>query len=289
MKKLIYILVIFFFGYNAALAQKTAYNTILEANKLYEEGQYEQAAELYKKALSVNDKHIEAKFNLADALYKTEKYEEAASYFKTIAQQTKDKNIKSKAYHNLGNSLFQLKKLEEAQKAYQKALINNPKNEDARYNLAYVNELLRQQQNQNNQQNQDKQNNQQDKNKDQQQNQENKDNQKGNQDKDNKEQEGDNKEKEGDNKNDQQNQKGEQDKEDENKEKKEQNPSNGEQKDEKQEENKEQQAQPRPGELSPQDAKRLLDALNQKEAQTLHKLRKKKTKNLQKVKIDKDW
>jgi tetratricopeptide (TPR) repeat protein len=280
MKKLIYILVIFFFGYNAALAQKTAYNTILEANKLYEEGQYEQAAELYKKALSVNDKHIEAKFNLADALYKTEKYEEAANYFKTIAQETKDKNIKSQAYHNLGNSLFQLKKLEEAQKAYQKALIHNPKNEDARYNLAYVNELLRQQQNQNNQQNQDKQNNQQDKNKDQPQNQENKDN---------KEQQGDNKEKEGDNKNDQQNQKGKQDKEDENKEKKEQNPSNGEQNDEKQEENKEQQAQPRPGELSPQDAKRLLDALNQKEAQTLHKLRKEKSKNLQKVKIDKDW
>ena len=50
------------------------------------------------------------------------------------------------AYYNLGNTYFQQKKLPEAAEAYKNALRRNPLDDEARYNLAYVLELMKQNQ-----------------------------------------------------------------------------------------------------------------------------------------------
>ena len=79
------------------------------------------------------------------------------------------------AYYNLGNTYFQQKKLPEAAEAYKNALRRNPLDDEARYNLAYVLELMKQNQDDKNDQNQDNRQNQ-DQNKDNRDNQDDKDN-----------------------------------------------------------------------------------------------------------------
>ncbi len=82
----------------------------------------------------------------------------------------KDKLELAKVYHNLGNSFLELDSLEESIEAYKNALRNNPKDMETKYNLAYAQQKLKeQQQNQCNKQNQDQEK--QDEQKDQQQKQ----------------------------------------------------------------------------------------------------------------------
>jgi len=171
---------------------------IKKGNELYQQQKYKEAEASYRKSFGKKAQQIEGNFNLGDALYKQKKFPEAAEKFNQIAESTKNnKEVAAQAYHNLGNSFLENKKLEESIAAYKKSLINNPKDDATRYNLAYAQEMLKKQQQQD-KQNQDKNNkdkNNKDKNKDQQ----NKDNKnqdkdkdknqnKGNQDKDKKDQ-----------------------------------------------------------------------------------------------------
>ena len=88
----------------------------------------------------------EATFNLGDAVYQQKRYDEAAKQFQLSAQTNPDKSVKAKAYHNLGNTFLEQKKYEDAAKAYKNALKENSKDADTKYNLAYANAMLKQQQ-----------------------------------------------------------------------------------------------------------------------------------------------
>lgn len=150
---------------------------IRSGNKTYETLDYTGAEEKYRDAMmkSVGGSY-EAAFNLGDALYKQERFEEAESAFKQLSEAgglTQEQLAKT--YYNLGNSQFQQQKLKEAQESYQNSLINNPADLQAKHNLAYVQKLLEEQENDgggggndNNQQDQQDQN--QDQNQDQEQN-----------------------------------------------------------------------------------------------------------------------
>lgn len=214
---------------------------IKEGNKNYAEKKYADAEKKYKLGASKNKDSYKAAFNLGDAYYKQGKYEEAAEQFQQLTHRATSKDTLAKAYHNLGNSLLQSKKYEESINAYKNALKNNPDDEDTRYNLAYAQKMLQQQQ----QQNKD------DKNKD---NKDNKDkNDKDKKDKDKKD-----------------------------------NDQKDDQKDDKGEKNKEQQKQQQQGQISKEDAQRLLDALQNDEKNLQDKMKKEKAKGV-KVQIDKDW
>ncbi|MCE9539072.1 MAG: tetratricopeptide repeat protein, partial [Bacteroidetes bacterium] len=185
-------------------------------------------------------------FNLGDAYYKQGKYEEAAEQFQLLTHRASSKDTLSKAYHNLGNALMQTKKYQEGLDAYKNALKNNPDDEDTRYNLAYAQQMLKQQQQQQKKDDKDK---------------------KDNKDKDNKDKK-DNK----DNK----------DKDKKDKDKKDDKPN-----EDKDKENKEKE-KPKENQISKEDAKRLLDALQNDEKNLQDKMKKGKTKGM-KVEIDKDW
>jgi Ca-activated chloride channel family protein len=161
---------------------------IKKGNELYQQQQYKEAEASYRKSFGKKSRHIESNFNLGDALYKQKKFPEAAEKFNQIAESAKNnKAVVAQAYHNLGNSFLANKKLEEGIAAYKKSLINNPKDDATRYNLAYAQEMLKKQQQQD-KQNQDKNNkdkNNKDKNKDQQNKDKNKDKDKGDKDKQN--------------------------------------------------------------------------------------------------------
>jgi len=158
---------------------------IYKGNELYNQKKYDEAAAAYNK--SVGDKNLatQGNFNLGDALFKQKKLDGAAQHFTDIGSSTSNSAIKADAYHNLGNTLMESKKYQESVDAYEKSLLANPKDDQTRYNLAYAQEKLKQQQQQNKQNKNNKDNkNQQNKDK-QKQDQDKKDQDKKNQDKQN--------------------------------------------------------------------------------------------------------
>jgi tetratricopeptide (TPR) repeat protein len=143
MKQLI-IIILFLLQGSWLFAQQEK-SLIHKGNELYQQKKYTDAEANYRKSVEKN-KNTEGNFNLGDALYKQKKFTEAGEQFNQLASASNNKTIAAKAYHNLGNSLLENKKLEESIDAYKKALINNPKDDETRYNLAYAQEKLKQQQ-----------------------------------------------------------------------------------------------------------------------------------------------
>ena len=121
---------------------------IRKGNTAYKDSSYSDAEQLYREALMKDQSSYEASFNMADAIYKQERYSEANSLFKALSKKTDDKIKKSESYHNLGNSLLKEQKLDEAIEAYKNALRNNPKDLDTKHNLAYAMRMKNQSQEQ---------------------------------------------------------------------------------------------------------------------------------------------
>lgn len=150
---------------------------IRQGNSQYEENKFSEAEVSYRKAIDKASQSSNAGFNLGDALYKQNKYEEAGKQFTESFSSMTDNKKKSASLYNLGNSLLNNKKLEESIKAYKNSLKLDPGNKEAKYNLAYAQDQLKlQQQQQQQQQKEDqnkkdndknKDNNKQDQNKDQ--------------------------------------------------------------------------------------------------------------------------
>ena len=189
MKQFIIIVLILLNG--SLLFAQNANSYIHKGNELYNEQKYKDAETNYRKSVEKGGTAapVEGSFNLGDALYKQKKYADAAQRFTDISSSSANPSIAANAYHNLGNSLMETKKYQESIDAYKKSLLNNPKDDQTRYNLAYAQEMLKKQQQK------DKQNK-----KDQNKNQQNKDQDKQNQDKNNPDK---NKDKQNQNKNDQ--------------------------------------------------------------------------------------
>lgn len=135
---------------------------IRQGNKAYQEENYDESEIKYRKAIDSEKKLYDAAFNIGDALYKQEKYEDAINQFSDLTNIELSKEDRAKIYHNLGNSLLQSNKIKESIEAYKQALRNNPTDMDTKYNLAYAQKQLENQQDQEQNQNQD-----QDQNKDQ--------------------------------------------------------------------------------------------------------------------------
>ncbi len=255
------------------LAMKKANNYVYEGNKLYDED-FIKAEMAYRKAISEQPSTVIGNYNLGNSYYEKGNYEEALFRQQLAIKHATSKLEKHRAYHNIGNILMQNKKCQEAVEAYKNALRNDPSDDETRYNLGLAKICAEQQKDQQDQNEDDK--------KDQDQNEENKDQQQDQQDK--KDQEGDNK----DDKKDQN--------EEEKKEGEDQKDESGEPKDEKQDKGKEgdqeqqeqQQPKPQPGQLSPQQVKSLLEAMNNQEQKVQEKINEEKQKGI-KVKSEKDW
>tara|TARA_Y100000589_G_scaffold289351_1_gene291450 strand:- start:205 stop:1083 length:879 start_codon:yes stop_codon:yes gene_type:complete len=253
-----------------------------DGNTNYETGNFIDAEINYKKALEKNSDLLEAQFNLGDALVKQERFDEALESFEKVCASTEDLNLKANALHNKGNVLLSQQDLEGAIESYKDALRINPKDNETRYNYTYVKKLLDEQQQQQQQQNQDQEQNEDNQEKKKEEDKEQ--NEEGNDQEDQKNEGSENKDQENsdndDDKKDQQhnNDKTEQDQQDNGQ-------TDGE---DSNEENQGEQQKPQENRLSPEEAQRLLDALNQQEEKVQDKMKKHKLKGA-KVKIEKDW
>ncbi|UKM65709.1 tetratricopeptide repeat protein [Flavobacteriaceae bacterium GSB9] len=261
------------------LALKKANNFVYEGNNFLEEDNAISAEMEYRKAISEQPNSVVGSYNLGTSYIKNGNLDEAVYRLEAAAKVATSKKEKHKAYHNIGNVLMQGKKCKEAVEAYKNALRNDPTDNETRYNLALAKDCAKQQQDQN--QDQDK--NQEDKDNNDEKQDENKQNQ------DNK----DDKNKEGDNNEDKKDE-GDQDKQDENKGEEEKenqdkpqdkNKDQGENGDEKKEQP---QPKPQPGQLSPQQIKNLLEAMNNQEQKVQEKMNAEKQKGVI-IQSDKDW
>ncbi|MDR1202455.1 MAG: tetratricopeptide repeat protein, partial [Tannerellaceae bacterium] len=189
MKKTISWIFAFTFCTIGLYAQKAERKNVRDGNKLYTNEKYTEAEVAYRKSLEVNPRSIEGTYNLGDALYKQQKYPEAAEQYQLIAGQSEkllqdnpaNSQRLAQVYHNLGNIGMQNKEYAKSVEAYKQSLRLNPKDDETRYNLALAQKLLEDQQNED--QNQDNQN------QDDQQDQEQKDDQQQQQQQDNNQQE----------------------------------------------------------------------------------------------------
>jgi Ca-activated chloride channel homolog len=140
----------------SALNAQTDKKFIRKGNREYEKNRFSDSEISYRKAIDNNKQATDAVFNVGDALYKQNKFEEAGKQFVENTNQNDDRIKKSAGLYNLGNSMFKANKLEESIDAYKNSLKLRPDNKEAKYNLSYVQDLLKQQQEQQKKQQQDK-------------------------------------------------------------------------------------------------------------------------------------
>lgn len=132
-------------------AQET-YNTLIyEGNKEFSRKNYEGSSSKFMQAVKKNEKDFTAHYNLGNALYKKQMYEEAKAEYEKAQSLAKNKNDKMAALYNLGNVYMQTNNHEKAANYYKQALKWDPYNETARknYEIAMLKEK-EQQQKQNN-------------------------------------------------------------------------------------------------------------------------------------------
>ena len=291
MKKTIYILLLLTFlpVFGQQKTDSVQVNKLIKKGlSAYDRAEYDQADLQFRKALSIDPLNATATYDLGMTSIEKNAEGEAAYNFKKSAQSASDKNFKSKAYFNEGNVWFHKKKYEKAIESYKNALRNNPGDEQARYNLALAQMMLKKQQknnknNKNKNKNKNKnQNKNKDKNKDK--NQKNKD-----QNKKNQNQKDQNKNKKDDKNKQNQNKEGKDKKKEQNKQNQnKQNQDKGDKKDLKNKAGK--QGEKRKVKLTPQQVKQLLIALKNKEQKTQKKVKAKILKGkAKKKKQEKDW
>ncbi len=120
---------------------------IIKGNDAYKKKQYNEAAGAYQKALKKSP-DATAYYNLGNALYKTDKLDDALKSYDNTVQNSKSYSLKENAYYNGGVVLQKQNKLPECIKAYKNALKIDPNDEEARQNLERAMQQLKQQQKQ---------------------------------------------------------------------------------------------------------------------------------------------
>lgn len=238
---------------------------IRRGNEAYEANKFTEADLSYRKALNVNENSFESHFNLGNALYKKSQYKEAVVKFNQAALLAKEDGEKAMTHYNLANSLLKQDKYKEAIESYKNSLRLFPGDASAMYNMSYAAQKLKEQQE--GDQNQDK---------------ENQDNDQDDQDesgKDNKEKKEGGDDKEGD---DQKKSEGDEN-DDQNESNQSKDPS-----DEKGDQPSKSAQQQRGASITPEDARKLLEALQGEEKKVQAKVLERKSKG-KKVKAEKEW
>ena len=239
-------------------------NHIYEGNKEADSEKYSEAEIKYRKALSISPEETKALYNLGNTHFNDKNFDEASQRFFQTQKFSKDKTEKHMAFHNMGNVFMKKKDYAKAVESYKNALRNNPKDDQTRYNYALAKELLEKenQKNENKDDNEDKQN---------------KDDKNKSDKKDDKNKKDDNKDKDGENKED--------DKKNKDKDQKKNSKKN---KDDSSKKKNEQNQKRKPGQISPEQIKSILEAMNNQEKNVQKKINAKKVKSSP-VKNVKDW
>jgi len=144
MKKCLIMSIVPFFLSSICFSQGNGRDKVLDGNRLFGEGKFDEAANAYQNAKLDNPLSPVIDYNIANTLYEKKQYEEALKQFDEVIRKSDDPLLQAKALFNKGNTLFRLNKLPESVLAFKDALKLVPDDDDAKYNIEYVRARLKQ-------------------------------------------------------------------------------------------------------------------------------------------------
>ena len=175
--KYLAIVVLLFVCGEVSAQQMKERGLVRRGNREFRREHFEKSVDSYQRALQHDSTCFEAKYDLASALYRTERYDKAEKTLLSIANDTTRTELeRGEVAYNLGNTQFAQQKYKEALSSYRQAMRCNPNDEDAKFNYAFTKRLIQQQEQQQQQQNQDQNQDQNKDNKDKQQDNQNQQN-----------------------------------------------------------------------------------------------------------------
>lgn len=155
------LLVLLAFGIGASDARAgNVYNDVQKGRTAYDAGAYEKALKHFIDAQLAEPDNGRLYYNIGNAYYKAEQFEEAAgNYKKALELITDDEQsgqpLQKDAWFNLGNAYFRQHDFQKAIEAYRKALDIDKTDKEAEENLALAEKALEMQKKQQQQKNQD--------------------------------------------------------------------------------------------------------------------------------------
>ena len=147
---------------------------VRRGNRDFRKENYKEAEINYRKALVKDSTSFAANYNLGNALYRMNDFQQAGKSYEVLKSSASGNPGASDLFYNMGNVAVQAKDWQAAVDSYKQSLLRNPSDLDAKENYIYARKMLENQQNQQNKQNNNKDN------------QDNQDNQSQNQDQDKK-------------------------------------------------------------------------------------------------------
>ncbi len=114
-----------------------------KANDEFAEKNYRDAEANYRLSQSKFTDKSTATYNLGNTIYKFNQSAEAGQSYIKAAEKATTRPEKHKAFHNLGNVFMNDKNYTAAVKAYREALINDPSDDETRYNYALAKKFLK--------------------------------------------------------------------------------------------------------------------------------------------------
>ncbi len=148
-RRIVISLLALFFALPATAQKYPERRLVREGNRHYERKAYPEGEVAYRRALEKAPESYEAAYNLGKSLYKQERWDEAAGLFAPLAADSSRIATAPSAWYDLGNALVKQRKLQEALEAYKQSLRLNPGDQQAKFNLAYVQKLLENEQDKN--------------------------------------------------------------------------------------------------------------------------------------------
>ena len=107
-----------------------------KADKLYRDSNFLEAEEQYRKVNGIRP-YFDQQFNIGNSLYQQGRLDEAKSaYEKSLGQEGSNEVKKSHALYNLGNTYFAKKEFDKSVEAYKQSLKLNPQDKETKINLA---------------------------------------------------------------------------------------------------------------------------------------------------------
>jgi Ca-activated chloride channel family protein len=124
-----------------------------DPDALYREGRFKEAEDAYAQKDMDHPKDVRFRYNKGCAAFQNNDPKGAAAAFYSVLKRTEDHDIRFRTAYNLGNTAFAQGDFQKAVEYFKQAILLQPENEDARYNLELA---LRERQKQKEQQEQQK-------------------------------------------------------------------------------------------------------------------------------------
>ncbi len=131
---------------------------IEEGNQAFQDEAYLVALQAYKDAEAQSPDLAEPRYNAANALYRESAFADASEALSSALDLVEDADLEENSLFNLGNTSYNLEDWEAAIAAYTQALLLDPGDQDAKYNLELAQSQQEQQEQEQNEQDREEQN-----------------------------------------------------------------------------------------------------------------------------------